>query len=100
MMNPWVKRKWIKALRSGEYQQGRCTLKRSDSYCCLGVLAEEMVPEFMENNQAKEVGVASIKDDLVILWGLTINDQDKLADMNDFDKKTFPEIADWIEANL
>ncbi len=32
--------KWLKALRSGEYKQGRGTLycKKSDSYCCLGVL--------------------------------------------------------------
>jgi hypothetical protein len=33
--------KWIKALRSGEYKQGRNVLRDMDSrYCCLGVKAE------------------------------------------------------------
>jgi len=32
--------KWVKALRSGEYEQGRDHLKRANKYCCLGVLCE------------------------------------------------------------
>lgn len=37
-----VKDKWLEALKSGKYNQGYCTLynKRTDSYCCLGVLAD------------------------------------------------------------
>lgn len=37
-----VKEKWLKALRSGEYKQGRNTLYNpdTDQYCCLGVLCE------------------------------------------------------------
>ena len=33
------KKKWVKALRSGKYKQGRCRLynPETDSYCCLGV---------------------------------------------------------------
>lgn len=31
-------RKWVEALRSGDYQQGRFDLRTSDNcYCCLGV---------------------------------------------------------------
>lgn len=34
------RKKWVKALRSGKYDQGRSYLKRSDKYCCLGVACE------------------------------------------------------------
>lgn len=35
------KKQWLKALRSGEYEQGRHELKRTDNtYCCLGVAGE------------------------------------------------------------
>ena len=44
-LKPAVKKKWLKALRSGEFQQGRGRLRDwkedgSRCYCCLGVLAE------------------------------------------------------------
>lgn len=32
--------KWVHALRSGEYQQGKKALRANDSFCCLGVLCE------------------------------------------------------------
>ncbi len=31
---------WLEALESGEYTQGRRTLSRSGSYCCLGVACD------------------------------------------------------------
>jgi hypothetical protein len=35
--------KWVKALRSGKFKQGRVLLKnRNKEYCCLGVLCEIM----------------------------------------------------------
>lgn len=39
-MNPELKQKWIDALRSGEYRQCSHALRKEDSYCCLGVLAD------------------------------------------------------------
>lgn len=56
-MNPEVKQKWIKALKSGKYQQGNAKLcqriKKNDNpeqytygYCCLGVLTELFLEEF------------------------------------------------------
>lgn len=30
--------KWVKALRSGKYEQGKSYLKKDNKYCCLGVL--------------------------------------------------------------
>jgi len=41
-----IKKKWIEALRSGEYKQGRESLKTTNEhnndsyYCCLGVLCD------------------------------------------------------------
>ena len=41
-MNKELKKKWVAALRSGGYQQGRHVLysEREDTYCCLGVLCD------------------------------------------------------------
>ena len=39
-MNKNIKNKWLKALRSGEYKQGKSALRDGDTYCCLGVLTE------------------------------------------------------------
>ena len=44
-MNKEVKKKWVDALRSGEYAQGRSSLRDHDEYCCLGVLCELAVKE-------------------------------------------------------
>lgn len=40
-MNREIKAKWVEALRSGTYKQGRHALRRAnDTYCCLGVLCD------------------------------------------------------------
>lgn len=43
-MKPEVKRKWIEALRSGDYKQGINSLRidrdNKVTYCCLGVLCD------------------------------------------------------------
>lgn len=39
-MNRTIKKRWIKALTSGKYTQGRGTLYRDDTFCCLGVLCD------------------------------------------------------------
>jgi hypothetical protein len=38
-MNKKIKKLWIKALRSGEFKQGRGFLEKDDKYCALGVLS-------------------------------------------------------------
>lgn len=37
-MNQEVKRKWVKALRSGDYEQGFGRLRSGNKFCVLGVL--------------------------------------------------------------
>ena len=45
-MNARIKRKWVTALRSGKYMQGRGFLKDEDGgYCCLGVLCDVFAKE-------------------------------------------------------
>lgn len=44
-MNPEIKRRWVEALKSGEYAQGTDYLRKTDydgvtRYCCLGVLCD------------------------------------------------------------
>jgi hypothetical protein len=39
-MNPQIKQKWVSALRSGDYQQGRNYLRTDNGFCCLGVLCD------------------------------------------------------------
>lgn len=40
-MNPEVKRKWVDALNSGEYEPAIKSLRTQDNrYCCLGVLCD------------------------------------------------------------
>lgn len=112
-MNKWVKRKWVRALRSGEYEQTQGCLVQLESsngrdkgHCCLGVLACEMVPEFVKPDPGYMNTVCHINDEtdflpdeLAALWGLSQDDQNRLATQND-DRKSFAYIADWIEENL
>ena len=49
-MTPELKTKWIEALRSGKYEQGKHYLKVNGKFCCLGVLCEVMeVPSMFDD---------------------------------------------------
>lgn len=110
-MNKLVKRKWVRALRSGEYQQARGTLFKDEAgkvthHCCLAVIMAEMHPSSYDGRSAYryiDVGEdqvdGMVADDLATQWGLDQDSQDVLAKMND-DGSPFPDIADWIEENL
>lgn len=39
-MNQEIKKKWVEALRSGQYVQGFGQLKVANQFCCLGVLCD------------------------------------------------------------
>lgn len=41
-MNREIKKRWIDALRSGEYKQGHYRLRLDNQFCCLGVLCDLM----------------------------------------------------------
>lgn len=117
-MNKEIKARWIAALRSGEYRQGRGWLKtEDDSYCCLGVLCELAVQDGIIRPTIK-------RDDLwwfdgtdtkllptpVIRWAELPDNSDvdavhggvhnSLAELNDIGEYSFAQIADVIEDSL
>lgn len=101
-MNKWTKRKWIKALKSGEYGKGKGNLGRGDEYCCLGVFVCEMAPEFGVWKDGRLVVNGSggyLPDDLATMYGLGYYTQRSLGRLND-DSASFTPVIDWIEANL
>jgi hypothetical protein len=124
-MNPEVKKAWIAALRSGNYEQGHEMLARvpdedatdeRTEHCCLGVLADlavqgGVIEDFDGNKSFPDIKVmnwAGLPDTEAIdedengniLW----NAPQKLWRMNDgadgFEYHTFSEIAEWIEFHL
>jgi hypothetical protein len=113
-MNQDVKKRWVEALRSGKYQQGRGHLCDGSTYCCLGVLCELVVPEMkilrvglgfsyghsltcLPREANERSGVAPETEEILI----EMNDGNRaLGVKRDTGKKTFAEIADWIEENL
>ena len=83
-MDAEIKRKWVEALRSGNYQQGRNHLHRDNKFCCLGVLCQITTGK-MGYEQTRKHFPVKMEHDLI--------------GMND-DGKSFAEIADYIERNL
>lgn len=107
-MDTGPKKKWLKALRSGEYTQGVGYLRTTDdTYCCLGVLCDLTDGEWAEDNdeayifQLEDYGELMLDLDPIYLdlFGLDDETQADLVDMND-SGSTFEEIADYIEEYL
>lgn len=112
ILKPEIKRRWVEALRSGEYSQGQNELRPSlDSYCCLGVLcdlyAKDKAIPWM-TNKSKVFTMEGLSGHLplaVVDWASARQLSDLpnvavvLVDMND-GGKTFSEIADYIEEKL
>lgn len=123
-LRPKVKAWWVKALRSGEYEQGKdclVTEPEDDSepfkFCCLGVLhdvaVKQGVSDWWENNNVI-IDSPSFGDGSVINcnshifnWAVDSGSEfewsdleNKLATMNDNKNMKFSSIANWIEKNL
>lgn len=101
------KKKWIAALRSGDYEQGSGQLRPSNiRYCCLGVLADlavqEGIGEWSSHGDYSFGGGLYDKllpRNLEERIGFFILRQTDLVTMND-NGESFSRIADWIEANV
>ena len=117
MKKKW-KAKWIKALRSGKYEQGQHCLRQhpTNRFCCLGVLTDIANCKWIEpsdgNWYTASDGIYNtdqfIPPAICEKVGLPIakmSDDDSkgvqniLASFND-DGDSFEEIATWIEENL
>ena len=98
-MEAQLRNKWLKALRSGEYEQCEGQLHiQDDGYCCLGVLARcaGYASYDIENHW---IDIADLKDK-ELSHQLTKEDESHLIHMNDGGDDDFPAIADWIEDNV
>lgn len=127
-MTKELKDQWLTALRSGEYKQGKGTLKQQQSpgtsdctYCCLGVLCDIVGPEnwsptysgkykytYPSLNSIFNDSYGTLPKSLSNKLEVSTATMEKLIKMNDagltpnttLEKYTFLEIADWIENNL
>lgn len=121
-MNPALKTKWLKALRSGKYAQGLGALKKelgdgAFNYCCLGVLGDVMETEGLcrsrknakdEDHSYQLVGTkhpdswhdCMPSQEMEDAAGLSLDVAGQLAEMNDSKRMSFAQIADWVEENL
>lgn len=93
-------RKWVKALRSGRYVQGKGQLKGA-GYCCLGVACEL---ELAEPNSERSWAAFPTRGSMEKSMGLcpdpkvrTNNGYITVARLNDEENYSFEEIADAIE---
>lgn len=90
-----LKRRWVELLRSGEIEQTRWEFEReSGCMCVLGVLCKAggeptMVDAGIGIGGNFEYVNSVLHDQSEILWY-----------KNDHQRLTFPQLADWIEANL
>src|SRR4051812_46870410 len=111
-MKSEIKKKWVAALKSGEYKQGRLHLKKDNTYCCLGVLCDIHRKECSTGWIQQRTYMGSFLTYLgeryvlpleVANWaGLEgsnplIPGHNFLASLNDIDSLNFEQIADLIE---
>lgn len=86
----WKKR-WLKALRSGEYKQGVGYLKNGDEFCCLGVLCDLAGVRWKDGSC--KFGNGGLNPRGTEFFGLTEADQTHFIDMNDGRGRSFKQIA-------
>lgn len=110
--------KWVTALRSDDFKQGKAYLQKDGAYCCLGVAAEVMGVS-STTNPDEEVGhnynFPNLDDNdynefqfsppyqwFMDMFGSVdpASDMDSLTIANDECKVNFFSIADWIESKF
>lgn len=105
-----VKADWLKALRSGDYVQTTGQLCRKScgmgaSFCCLGVLHNVVVGHtsvysYEGATTASRRSEESEQYVTLEALGITKHEVAVLTGMNDEEKLSFLDIADYVEANL
>lgn len=104
-MNEDLKKKWVAALRSRRYKQGRKFLRsKSNEFCCLGVLADVCgtgwtFSENFDSYKTCDGDIFLFNNNVLNKIGLTDKNQVQLAGMND-GNYSFAQIADFIEKEL
>lgn len=96
-------KKWVAALRSGEYKQTKKTLQDEFGYCCLGVACHVLYPEKLVCQNGYILGAMPENQLYIPIWLKTIDYDFKtktgvrLSELNDSGKYTFNNIANFIE---
>lgn len=108
-MNPEIKAKWVAALQSGQYVQGKGQLRNNkNQFCCLGVLCNlhaQAHPEIAATQLDREIYLdrTAFLPEIVKTWcGLSLVDKytvSTLMGMNDRGK-TFKEISQYIDKEM
>lgn len=109
-----IKERWVTALRSGRYEQGKGALRDyQGKFCCLGVLCDLAAQERIVDVEDEVDGVVpyggrtGVLPPQVLTWaGMTDPNPDvyfggerfALSALNDGRRLTFEQIADLIEA--
>lgn len=108
------KDKWLKALRSGKYEQGSGKLCKNGKYCCVGVagkiqgLSDDTMFDKGIFSDSWDFDNPSRVERLIpnALWGSSGENKiiQALIRMNDgvcgVKKHSFKQIANWIETHL
>jgi len=103
-------KKWVQALRSGEYKQGKGALRVNDRFCCLGVACDIFGATWwhdgdsLDDRYEARIGRSRsnktlMPDNLVKKLGLTDSVRGILIEMNDGGSR-FKTIATFIEDTL
>lgn len=96
-MDPGLRSRWLDALRSGEYEQGRFAIRKTEHetgrtlHCCLGVL-DEICDRNLHGYDGVYLNCAKS--------GLDLQTQGTLMSFNDQQGASFIAIADWIEEHV
>lgn len=99
-------KKWIKALDSGEYEQGYGSLNPKDNtYCCLGVACKVLIPKKKQilNHNGKLSGNYPNQQKGALRWLKSIDVDffnkmgNRLSFLNDKEGFKFGEIATLLE---
>jgi hypothetical protein len=109
-MNRDAKKRWLDALRSGKYKQGRLFLRTNESeFCCLGVLCDVLSKSGWAIDETRNhftyvgpngcLGTACLPEDVAYNTQISRAQETVLASKND-EGLPFQEIADYIEVNL
>ena len=106
-MDAMLKKKWLCALRYGNYEQTKGRLRNDDGFCCLGVLCDLIDPKLWKKvGTAKEekdnlysydsCGTGHLPEKLREEIGLSYRVQEIASERNDAGD-SFERIADWLE---
>lgn len=107
-MDPDIKAAWIADLRFNPGHQGKIFLRSvTNKYSALGRLHQVVgggwgaLSGDRNAYYLSDMGdIAALSPATITLTGLSSTDIQTIVFMNDFDNKTFFDIADWIEGNL